>query len=66
MTQIENHPATARLCGRDAQSSALNLPLVAPMLLVLIPGLLTLIGTGVPATGQKVFGWIDQLLSLLK
>jgi hypothetical protein len=66
MLQIENHPGAARLLSNGLTSKALTLPVVARTLLILIPALLTLIGTGVPATGQKVFGWLDQLLSLLK
>jgi hypothetical protein len=33
---------------------------------IVIPALLSLIGTTVPSTGQKVFGAVDHVLSLFK
>jgi len=64
--QIENHPGAARLRGGEAQARALDLSFLLRVAFGVIPALLTLIGAAMPATGQKVFGAVEQVLSLFK
>jgi hypothetical protein len=64
--QIENHPGAAVLRGGSTEGRALDLGLLARVTVAVIPALLTLIGAGLPSTGQKIFGWVDQVLTMFK
>lgn len=64
--QIENHRGAARLRGGDTKAKGLELSFLLRVTFIVIPALLSLIGTTVPSTGQKVFGAVDQVLSLFK
>jgi hypothetical protein len=66
IVRIENHPGAVRLRGADAQARSLDLGFLLRVALPVFPALLTLIGTAMPATGQRVFGAVEQVLSLLK
>ena len=66
IVRIENHPGAARLRGADAQARSLDLGFLLRVALPVFPALLTLIGTAMPATGQRVFGAVEQVLSLFK
>jgi hypothetical protein len=64
--QIENHPGAAALRGDAQERRALDLGLLVRVSVAVIPALLTLIGAGLPSTGQKIFGWVDQVLTMFK
>lgn len=66
VVQIENHRGAALLRDGSTETRALDLGLLMRVTLAVIPALLTLIGAGLPSTGQKIFGWVDQVLTMFK
>jgi hypothetical protein len=64
--RIENHPGAALLRDGTTETHALDLGLIMRVTVAVIPALLTLIGAGLPSTGQKIFGWVDQVLTVFK